>query len=309
MQTLFPSFLRGVLVITILSLSTTTLFIPIILLTFVKLMVPWKGSRKLITRVLILISTFWVHVNNITFSFFLPTQWDVRGGENLSPHGWYLVLCNHQSWVDILALQKIMKGKIPFLKFFLKQQLIWVPIMGIAWWALDFPFMKRYSREYILKHPHKKGKDLESTRIACEKFRTTPVSIMNFVEGTRITEAKHRRQKSPFHGLLKPKAAGTAFVIAAMGTQMNQIVDVTIAYPRGIPTFWQFVSGKTPLIRMHIRSLPIHEKLRGDYFNDPDFRNIFQKELNTLWQEKEKRLSQMQQDVWLDTITAKKEAA
>jgi 1-acyl-sn-glycerol-3-phosphate acyltransferase len=41
------------------------------------------------------------------------------------------------------VLQRIFHGRIPFLKFFLKQELIWVPVIGLAWWALDFPFMKR----------------------------------------------------------------------------------------------------------------------------------------------------------------------
>ncbi len=52
---------------------------------------------------------------------------------------------NHRSWVDILVLQSIFNRRIPFLKFFLKRQLIWVPLLGLAWWALDFPFMRRYS--------------------------------------------------------------------------------------------------------------------------------------------------------------------
>jgi 1-acyl-sn-glycerol-3-phosphate acyltransferase len=169
--------------------------------------------------------------------------------------------------------------------------------------------MKRYKKEYVLKHPQKKGKDLEATRKACEKFRTTPVSVMNFVEGTRITEAKHQRQKSPFQGLLRPKAAGTAFVLSAMGEQMNKIVDVTLAYPQGIPTFWQFICGKTPLIRMHIQTLPIQEHLRGDYFNDEAFRTSFQNQLNTLWSEKEKRLARMQAAVWVESDQEKQQAA
>ncbi|TYT73631.1 acyltransferase [Desulfobotulus mexicanus] len=309
MNSIVPAPLRGTLVISIVAFSTATLFIPLICLAIIKVTVPWKLSRSLCTRVLIHISSLWVYINSQTFTLLLPTRWEVRGGEKLSPEGWYLVLCNHQSWVDILALQKELKGKVPFLKFFLKQQLIWVPVMGIAWWALDFPFMKRYKKEYILKYPHKKGKDLEATRKACEKFRTSPVSVMNFVEGTRFTLKKHLWQKSPYKGLLKPKAAGTAFVLSAMGDQMDQIVDVTIAYPKGIPTFWQFICGKTPLIRMQINTLPIHEKLRGDYFNDTDFRDSFQQAINNLWLEKEKRLMEMQQDIWENPDEIKKEAA
>ncbi len=67
----------------------------------------------------------------------------MQGVDSLHQRGWYLVSSNHQSWVDILVLQRIFHGRIPFLKFFLKQELIWVPVIGLAWWALDFPFMKR----------------------------------------------------------------------------------------------------------------------------------------------------------------------
>ncbi|MCW7753526.1 acyltransferase [Desulfobotulus sp. H1] len=293
--------MKGCAVITAVVVSTLMHSAPLIAVTFVKVLVPWRISRLLCTRIIIGISTSWIHVNNFVFSLFHKTRWEIRGGDHLSPEGWYLVLCNHQSWVDIFALQRNLCGKIPFLKFFLKQELIWVPVMGLVWWAQDFPFMKRYSKEYILKNPHKKGKDLEVTRKACEKFRTTPVSVMNFVEGTRITEAKHLRQKSPFQRLLRPKSAGTAFVLSAMGREMNTIVDVTIAYPQGVPSFWQFICGNVSLIRMHIRTLAIHEGLRGDYFNDRDFRESFQKELNTMWAEKDLLLGQMMEPVWPET--------
>ena len=289
------------MVITAIVVSILIHFVPVITVTLVKVLIPWRISRLICTRIIIGISISWIHVNNLVFSFFHRTRWEIRGGEDLSLEGWYLVLCNHQSWVDIFVLQRNLCGKIPFLKFFLKQELIWVPVMGIVWWAQDYPFMKRYSKEYLLKNPHKKGKDLEVTRKACEKFRTTPVSVMNFVEGTRITEAKRLRQKSPFQRLLRPKSAGTAFVLSARGREMNTIVDVTIAYPHGVPSFWQFVCGNVSLIRMHIRTLAIHEGLRGDYYNDGDFRETFQKEINAIWTEKDILLAHMMEPVWLET--------
>lgn len=308
MHTLF-SHLKGGLVITAIVLSTLIHFVPLIAVTLVKVLIPLKLCRLVCTRMIIGISTSWIQVNNLVFSLFHRTRWEVRGGENLSPEGWYLVLCNHQSWVDIFALQRNLNGKIPFLKFFLKQELIWVPVMGLVWWAQDYPFMKRYSKEYILKNPHKKGKDLEATRKACEKFRTTPVSVMNFVEGTRMTKSKHLRQKSPFQGLLRPKSAGTAFVLSAMGREMNTLVDVTLAYPHGVPSFWQFICGNVSLIRMHIRTLDIHEGLRGDYFNDRDFRESFQQELNAMWAEKDLLLGEMMAPVWPKTEEKVEKAA
>lgn len=48
--------------------------------------------------------------------------------------------------------------------------------------------MKRYSRAYLLRHPERRGKDVETTRRSCEKFRLHPTTIVNFVEGSRFTQ-------------------------------------------------------------------------------------------------------------------------
>ncbi|MDX1817452.1 MAG: acyltransferase, partial [Marinobacter sp.] len=225
------------------------------------------------------------------------TRWSVDGAEKLERQSWYLVLSNHQSWVDILAMQRVFNRRAPFLKFFLKQQLIWVPVIGLAWWGLDFPFMKRYTREYLIKHPEKRGEDLRATRRACERFRYTPVSVMNFVEGTRFTQAKHDKQKSPYQHLLVPKAGGVAFVLDAMGDSIETLVDVTIAYPDGAPTFWEFLCGRVPDIRMEIDTQRIPDHLKGrDYASDAEHRRNVKDWLAGLWQAKDERLTRMLAD-------------
>lgn len=72
-------------------------------------------------------------------------QWEVHGLEGLSKKNWYLLICNHRSWADIVVLCVLFRKHIPMNKYFLKQQLAWVPFLGLACWALDMPFMKRYS--------------------------------------------------------------------------------------------------------------------------------------------------------------------
>jgi 1-acyl-sn-glycerol-3-phosphate acyltransferase len=166
-----------------------------------------------------------------------------------------LVVANHQSWVDILVLQKVLNRKVPFLKFFLKKDLIYVPVIGLCWWALDFPFMQRYSAAFLARHPHLKGKDVSTTRKACEKFRYKPVSVMNFLEGTRFTPEKHDKQQSPFSNLLKPKAGGISFVLNAMGEHLHKLLDVTIYYPKGAPSFWDYISGNVHNINSSRRSI------------------------------------------------------
>ena len=109
--------------------------------------------RAAIDRVLNAIATAWIAGNSGWMRLTQRTQWDVAGIDGLDYRGWYMVNCNHQSWVDILVLQHLLNRRIPLLKFFLKQQLIYVPVIGLAWWALDFPFMRRHSDAYLKAAP------------------------------------------------------------------------------------------------------------------------------------------------------------
>ncbi len=289
----FPAFLRIPLAIALLILNTVAHVLPLFALTAVKLLLPLEGARAALSRVLVAIAESWIAVNSALFGLFTHTQWRIEGLEGLRRDGNYLVLCNHQSWVDIPVLQKVFNRRIPFLRFFLKSQLIWVPLLGPAWWALDFPFMKRHSREQLAKHPELAGKDRETTRKACEKFRHMPVSVMNFVEGTRFTRAKHDAQGSPYTHLLRPKAGGVAFVLDAMGEGLHAIVDVTIVYAQGAGSMMDLIAGRVRDIRVHIRQRAIDPELRGDYENDAAFRERFQAWVNALWAEKDAEVGRL----------------
>jgi 1-acyl-sn-glycerol-3-phosphate acyltransferase len=282
---------RGAAMLLIYVINTLFWALPLLLVALCKLLIPIPAWRRATDSILNGLANNWICCNNWSMRVGCRTQWDVRGIDALKLNGWYLVVANHQSWVDILVLQRVFYRKIPFLKFFLKRELIWVPVLGLVWWALDYPFMKRYSKATLEKYPHLKGHDLEITRKACEKFRTTPVSIMNFVEGTRYTFSKHHRQQSPYDHLLNPKAGGVAFVLAAMGEHLHRILNVTIAYPQGPKSFWAFLCGKIEETKVRVESLPIPSELLGDYFEDMEFRERFQQWLNLLWLEKDRRLT------------------
>ncbi len=288
-----PGPVRGAFSLSLYSFNTVFWSMPIFITAFLKLLIPVRGWRKLCDKILNGIAHKWIAVNNFTQRVFCDIRWHVFGLDSLKTGDWYLVVANHQSWVDILVLQKIFHKKIPFLKFFLKKELFWIPILGQAWWALDFPFMKRYSMSYIKKHPHLAGRDLEITKKACEKFKTIPVSVMNFVEGTRFTKEKRKKQQSPHKNLLRPKAGGIGFTLAAMGDHLNNFLDVTIAYPGGARTFWDFLCGNVKDIRVQVRSLPITPEMLGDYFNDRQFRQTFQRWLNTLWEQKDRCIEEL----------------
>lgn len=292
MLAFLPTFLRVPLVFAILISNTVVHCAPLFALALLKFLLPLRAVRRVLSRVLILIAESWIAVNSFTIALFTRTRWEVQGGETLKYQGHYLVISNHQSWVDIPVLQRTFNKRLPFLKFFLKQELIWVPVLGLAWWALDFPFMKRYAKEFLEKHPELRGKDLETTKKACEKFRDVPVSVMNFVEGTRYTDQKRAAQKSPHEFLLRPKAGGIAFVLDAMGDVLQSIVDVTIVYPGGRPTFMDLAAGRVQKVQVFVRELAIPRELcHGDYENDAAFRERFQQWISGLWSEKDALLA------------------
>ena len=293
MLAMLPRLLRIPLAMLLLALNILLHVTLLFAFTLVKVIVPVRGVRLACSRVLVVIAESWIGVNNILFGVFTRIRWQVEGLDGLRRNGNYLVLCNHQSWVDIPVLQKVFNRRIPFLRFFLKSQLIWVPLLGPAWWALDFPFMKRYSRETLARHPELQGKDREATRRACEKFRHMPVSVMNFVEGTRFTPAKHDAQSSPYRHLLRPKAGGLAFVLDAMGDALHAILDVTLVYPQGRPTMMDLIAGRVRDIRVHVRELSIDAALMGSYDEDTAFRGRVKLWVNTLWSEKDARAERM----------------
>jgi len=283
--------LKGCLTASLLLLNTLVLIGPLILLALLKLVAP-AALRDSASRGVMWIAETWAEIDKAIFALCTPTRWDIRGLEALHLDASYLVVCNHQSWVDIPALIQAFNRRAPFFKFFLKKELIWVPLLGLAWWALDYPFMKRYSKAFLDKHPQLRGKDLEITRKACELFKRQPVTVVNYLEGTRFTQAKHDQQASPFRHLLKPKAGGVAFVLAAMGEQLNQLLDVTVVYPgQRIPGFWDLLCGRVPKVIIDIQSRAIDPALvRGDYENDPAFRQHVQGWINQLWAEKDARI-------------------
>ena len=287
-----PRFLAIPFAFLVIAANTVLHALPLLALGLVKALLPWKPARVRLSHVLVRLAESWIAVNSVLIDRFTATRIHVEGVEGLRYAGWYLVLSNHQSWVDIPVLQYVFNRRIPFLKFFLKRQLIWVPVLGLAWWALDFPFMRRHSQAEVARRPELRGQDLAATRRACEQFKTIPVSVMNFVEGTRFTLAKQASQGTPFAHLLKPKAGGVAFVLGAMGEALQSVLDVDIVYPAGRPSLADFMSGRLREVRVRVRELPVPQELvGGDYEGDGEFRARFQAWINALWQAKDARIA------------------
>ena len=266
---------------------TTVICSLILFFALPKFLLPISFFQGVINRFLNALVNSWIFCGILTHDLTGDLEWEISGTEGLNMKEWYLVLANHQSWVDIIVLMKVFYRKIPPFKFFVKKELIWLPFIGLCAWAMDFPFMKRYSKEFLKKNPHLKGTDIEATRKACEKFKLIPVSIFNFVEGTRFTKSKHDLQKSPFKRLLNPKPGGTSLVLFAMGDYLKRILNVTIVYPDGIPGLWDFFCGRVGKIHVDVASIPMHTDLIGNFYADDVFKKRFREWMNRLWEEKD----------------------
>ena len=256
MLRLLPGPVKGCLSLVLMCFNTLFFCIPLYATALARALLPgsWQPT---FTRFSMATAENWISINNCILDCFQELTITVEGQPELSQEHWYLVICNHQSWTDILILQRVLNRKIPFLKFFIKQELIYTPIIGLCWWVLDFPIMKRYSREKLRKHPHLKGKDLATTLKSAEKFKLTPVSVLNFLEGTRFTQEKKTVQKSPYRHLLKPKSGGAAMVIGSLQDHLDSILDITIAYKQRTPTFFEFLCGHNPEIFFRIEKIKV----------------------------------------------------
>ena len=209
----------------------------------------------------------------------------------LAKDRWYLIIANHLSYLDIILLIEFATHRIPAPKFFLKKELIWLPFVGLGAWALDMPFMHRYTRAYLEKHPEKKGKDLETTKAYCEKFRTVPTTVINFVEGTRFTKQKHIEKQSPYENLLPPKAGGVSFTLAAMGELFTNVLDISLLYPHNQRhPMLAMLSGRMKKIIIDVNVTPVPELQQNSTLNESEFRVNFQNWLNHLWKNKDKRI-------------------
>ena len=256
-----------------------------------KLLVPIESWKTLCTKWIIVIGECWIFCNGLWIKLLHNPQWTITGFDSLNQSDWYLTMANHQSWADIFVLQGITNRKIPMLKFFMKDVLIWVPVIGLAWWALDMPFLKRYSEEQIKKNPSLRGKDVVEMKKSFGRFARYPVSIFSFAEGTRFTKAKHASQDSPYDQLLRPKSGGIGLTLSTM-PYIKKALDFTIKYNSNYRTFWDFLCGRMSSVEIQVKIIDVPENLvQKNYMEDEKFREELKEWLYSIWEEKNKFLN------------------
>ena len=272
-----------------------TLFWCLFLLTIAifKLLIPTESWKRLCTKLIINIGECWIYCNGLWIQALHRPRWNVEGFEELDSSNWYLAVANHQSWADIFVLQGITNRKIPMLKFFMKHVLIWVPVIGLAWWALDMPFLKRYTKEEIQKNPELRGKDIKAMEKSFERYSRYPVSIFSFAEGTRFTKEKKDNQLSQFEYLLNPKIGGIGLTLTTM-PYIKLLLDFTIHYEDERRSFWDFLCGRMSKADVRVRQINIPDNLLGkNYEDDPIFREDLKEWVYDIWSDKEKYLEEV----------------
>lgn len=274
--------------------ATIVLIVPMLVAALAKFLLPFSMVRQTGRRIVVGIAEIWMLIVVQCFRLCYRTRIEITGDTDFNRSHSYLLLCNHLSWIDVPALLWTFSGKLPFYRFFLKRSLIWMPLLGLAFWALEYPFVRFRSRKYLEKHPDKRGEGLETARRECENLKGIPSTIVNFPEGAINTREKHQRQRPPYKNLLRAHAGGPSLVISAMGDQLAALLDVTIHYPEGPPSVADFMLDRVACIRVHVRRIVIPGGLvGGDYQDDPEFRERFRAWINELWHSKDALIEEL----------------
>lgn len=283
--------LRGLTIAAAITASTFLHGPPVLALGLLRTIIP---NRK-IDEMAISLTNSWLGVNSWLIDHVLPEiEWQVTLPVHLKYSGRYLLTCNHQSWVDTTVMQYVGLPRMPLTRFFTKWELIFIPFLGLAFKILGFPMMKRHSKEAITKNPALKQKDLKEAGRACDNLRNHPYTLLNYLEGTRFTPKKHAAQQSPFKHLLKPKTGGLALALHILGHEIDALMDMTIVYPDGIPSYADFWTGRVRRIGVDIREIELPDWiLAGNYEEDPVYREKFQAWVTHLWQDKDQLMDNM----------------
>ena len=290
------STLKGVTTLILLAVHSTIWCTPLYVLGSVRLLLPSRRAGDALSIPMNRIVDGWVATNRAVFRLMGTNRTRVSWSLDtpLSRSDWYVVVSNHQTWADILILQDILLGRVPPLKFFIKRVLLWVPLIGIAMWFLDYPCVRRYSRDEIAANPALRDRDRNAVRAACDHFKRAPTSVLNFLEGTRFTSEKHSAQESPYQHLLMPKIGGIQQVLTALGDRAVCVVDVTIVYPDAAPGFWDYLCGRCEpaIVDVQTRQLPSLDSVDDPGIEDAG-RALVRDWADDLWLHKDAHIMQL----------------
>ena len=278
------SHLLSALSLGFITLNLLVWIVPLVLLGFVKFVVP-PIARSVdplmdgIYRIAVRLDDFWL-------KRVLGIEWPhpVSGLQRSSSA---LVISNHVSWSDILLIQSVLVPHGPLVKFLAKRELVWVPIFGVIFWAFDFPMLRRRTRPGE-DEQERRARDQAALVSACEVLRDRPAALVNFAEGTRFDEAKRIDSQSPFEHLLDPRVGGLHTLREAVGDQVETVIDLTLIYPRE-SSFWEFLSGAVDKVEVEAELIPTSSL--------PATREALREWLSARWALKDSRIAVRRQAI------------
>jgi 1-acyl-sn-glycerol-3-phosphate acyltransferase len=287
------SHIKGVLCFSCILANIFFWLVPLVLLTFLKLLVPWENFQKLLSASMALIYRLTVSIDDFLLFRIMGISVEIEGRRKVYPEKFYLITANHQSWSDIFVLQHVFNWRAPIPKFLVKKELIYLPVVNIICLAYDYPLLQRGSMRGGVSSEGHFERDALSLEKACSRFIRFPATVINLVEGTRFTKEKARRQSSPYEHLLKPKAGGMAILFSISGVKVRTLIDVTIVYDCARPTFWNFLCGRCGRVVVKVKeyesdALPANR----------DFDSMA-KWINGVWEKKDLEIGRIRRELAL----------
>jgi len=280
--------LRGLLLFSVLFLATIPVFLLFLLLGLPILLLPspariaLRGPQVACGRLWILLST------RIVRLFGIPSP-RIEGGASLDPQGQYLLLCNHTSWTDIMVLLQLFGARMPFPRFLAKREMLWIPLIGIAIWMLDFPLLRRSTAG---DSPERSARDRAAVARGCRRLGSGAFTLVIFPEGTRFTPEKHAAQQSSYRHLLRPRAGGLGVALEHLGGRLDGVVDVTIGYANKGLNYLDYLGGRGGVVRARVDVLSPPGDLAAH--DEAGRREVLQEWLNALWRRKDAQLETWQ---------------
>nr|WHW29709.1 putative 1-acyl-sn-glycerol-3-phosphate acyltransferase [uncultured bacterium] len=187
-----------------------------------------------------------VHVNSFWMKRVVGIELVIEGNVSVPENA--IIICNHQSWFDIPIIQDVVLGNGPIVKFLVKQELLWVPVIGWICLALDMPRLGRS------KKADTKQRDLKEVRRVTRQQQSKPGALLVFPEGTRFSEMKKQANQSPYRNLLRPKSGGLATMLAHSEPGVV-IIDITINYHQPNISIWNCLHGDPEKITVSVEQL------------------------------------------------------
>jgi 1-acyl-sn-glycerol-3-phosphate acyltransferase len=213
-------------------------------------------------------------------------------GDKLNPKGTYLIFANHQSWIDIMMVMVVLGKGTTLPRFFMKWELVYVPVINICAWTLDFPIMRRYTQEDIKDRPELKNRDFDYAHDVLSRNPDQACVVVNYAEGTRFTPEKHKKNRSPYKHLLKPKVGGPQLALDCLRDRLDGIIDITLAYPGAKLGVWQLLAGQVPKVMIHVEKIEVPEGLGKTPETLAELK-AFRGWMNSIWATKDARIEQM----------------